>query len=202
MPVERYTVGRVGTERTHAKADMDDPAAVLEVMEGKAARGPFTAEARISNLERQAVAILKRNGKPIDPDAPDYADPTWQREEERYSLVWYAIEILSTAALLRRMIERGDASMAADVALDLGELVTEAKFIQVRIRPNRKGGLARREEIEQRHEEWREEARQKWAKRPLASTTDIAGKIAKPAGVSLKTVWPVIADLKPKAENN
>ena len=42
MPIERYTVGRVGTARPRAKANWDDPEAVLIIMEEIAAGGPYT----------------------------------------------------------------------------------------------------------------------------------------------------------------
>ena len=70
---------------------------------------------------------------PIDPNAPCYGDPAWLRENERSPLVWYAINILNTVRMLRLQIEHGDAKLAADFALDLGVLATEAKFVALRV---------------------------------------------------------------------
>src|SRR3712207_1457311 len=93
LPVERYTVGRIGTEREHAKADFADPGAVGTVLEEMTSRD-FTVEGRVAELERAARAYLQQQGMPDDLNAPCYADPAWLRKNERWSLVWYSIEML------------------------------------------------------------------------------------------------------------
>src|SRR5687767_4191094 len=113
MPIERYPVGRSGTEREHAKADFADPEAVRTILEEMMSH-TLAVDGRIANLEHTARVFLQRNGVSDAPNAPRYSDPTWLRENERKSLVWYSIEILRTADWLRKMIEGGNAKMAAD----------------------------------------------------------------------------------------
>jgi hypothetical protein len=145
MPIERYTVGRLYTKRARAKADFADPEAVRSLLQETSSRD-FTVEGRVADLERDARAYLRQEGMPDDPNAACYSDPAWLRENERWSLVWYAIEILNTIRLMRRQIERGDARFAADLALDLGVLATEARFVQALTRkqggrrPSAEGG--------------------------------------------------------------
>jgi hypothetical protein len=178
MPIERYKVGRLYTRRERARADFADPEAVREVMNDLASRD-YTVEGRLADAERRAEAYLKRANMPLDLRAGIYGDSAWLRSNERKSLVWYAINILNTIRMLRRQIERGDASLAADLALDLGELFTEAKFIQELTGKQAEGGRAPREEVAQRHAEWRREAERMWERHPKWSTTRVAWAVAR-----------------------
>jgi hypothetical protein len=187
MPVERYTVGRIGTEREHAKADFADPGAVRTVLEEMTSRD-FTVEGRVAELERAARAYLQQQGMPDDLNAPCYADPAWLRKNERWSLVWYSIEILREANWLRRMIERGDTRLAADFALDLGVLATEAKFIQMRTGKQGQGGRATREEIAQRNAAWSKQAKEIRKRHPAWGKSDVIRLIARDSGSPFETV--------------
>jgi hypothetical protein len=182
MPIERYEVGRSYTKRQHNRADMSDPEAVRTVMEEFAAGGPFTVERRLEDAERRAIAHLQQAGMSVDPHGPPYGDPAWLRENERYSLDWYAINILNTIRILRLQIKRGDARMAADIALDLGVLATEAKIVQERVGGSIRGAegfkvsdrrildkKARDEAyISQAVKEWNKPGRKKWGASKIA----------------------------------
>jgi hypothetical protein len=193
MPV--YTVGRGYTKRHHAKADTADPEAVRTVMEEMAAAGPFGVEGRLADAEQRAIAYLQ--GK--DPSAPLYGDPAWRRENERKSLDWYAIEILNTIRILRRQIERGDARLAADLALDLGVLATEAKMIQYIAGNTNRGGQGfktsdKYQEVAAQHAAWRAQADELWKKKPRYGALAIA-KLIDPARA--ETIRKVIVSRKP-----
>jgi hypothetical protein len=198
MAIERYSVGRVGTKRQHSKADFADSETVRTVMEEMAAGGPYTVEERLADAERRATAHLQHAGMPLAPSAPPYGDPGWLRRNERTSLVWYAIKILNTVRFLRQQIERGDARLAADLALDLGVLATEARFVQARTEKQGQGGRAQREEAAQRHVAWRRQAVEIWERHPTWSASEVARLIAKDAGCSFQTVRQKIPDLDPK----
>jgi hypothetical protein len=200
MPIERYPMGRSYTEREYAKADFADPEAVRTVIEEMMSRN-FTVEGRVADLERGAIAYLQQEGMPDDPNSPCYGDPAWLRDNERWSLIWYAIEILKTIRLMRKRIERGDARLAADFALDLGVLATEAKFIQQRTGKQGEGGRAPREEAAQRHAAWRRKADKIWKRHSTWTTSQVARLVAKDAGCSFQTVRPVIADLNPNKKS-
>jgi hypothetical protein len=169
MPVERYKVGRSYTERHHGRADSADAEAVRTLMEEMAARDS-TVEGRLADAERRAIKHLQGNGMPLDPNAPPYCDSAWRRENERKSLDWYAIEILNTIRILRRQIERGDARLAADLALDVGVLATEAKIVQKRVGGSVRGADGfkasdrRLLDKKARDEAWIEHAVKEWGK--------------------------------------
>jgi hypothetical protein len=200
MAVERYRRGRSYTARHYASADLDDPEAMLTVMEEMAASDP-TVEGRLADAERRAMAHLAREKMPLDPHGPPYGDPAWLRENERRSATWYAVNILIVIRTLRKLIERGDARLAADIALDLGILATEAKMIQYMASNPAEAGKAKasaqRAEVERQHTRWLAEAGRLWAK--PAKRKWGARAIAKEIDPSkVETIRKVIAGRKPR----
>ena len=206
MAVERYTVGKNAynkRERISVGMGAEDADALREVLSGPWA----IAEARLEPAVQWAKATLARKGMPLDPNAWCYAEEAWRRKNERCSAEWYAITILDNADWLRRMIEKGDARMAADFALDLGELITEAHFIlEAFAGPPHKGGKKKAEnalrDVESRIAECRRQAAEKWNQRPDRTASEIARyiKVMGPKGTPLAAgyIRKKIADLAPK----
>ena len=199
MPVERYPVGRPYTKRHHAKADFADPEAVRTVIEEMRAALPFGVEGRLADAEQRAIAYLQGKGMPLDRNAPPYGDPAWRRENERKSLNWYAIEILNTIRILRQQIELGDARLAADLALDVGVLVTEATMIQFVAGNTGRGGQGfktsdKYQEVVAQHAAWCEQADEFWKTRNSWGALAIA-KLIDP--LRAETIRKIIKGRKP-----
>lgn len=200
MPVERYKVGRSYTERHQAKADMADPEAVPTVMKEMMAHGCFTVDERIAVAERRAVAHLQQAGMPLDPNEPRYHEPIWLRENERKSLDWYAIRILNTIQILRQQIDRGDARLAANFALDLGVLATEAAMIKYVAGNTGRGGQGfktsdKYQDVVAQHAAWCERADEHWKTKTSWGALAIA-KLIDP--IRAETIRKVIRNRKPR----
>jgi hypothetical protein len=196
--VERYTVGRGYTKRQRVSVDVADLDGMRAVMNELAASNT-SVEGRLADAEQRTITYLRGKGMPVDPSAPPYGDPVWRRENERKSLDWYAIEILNTIRILRLQIERGDARLAADLALDVGVLATEAAMIQYNVHTAAGGGRGNRESDRQReqhqareHDRARaEDLRRRhpsWSVRRIACEIDPARE---------RSIRRTIADLKP-----
>jgi hypothetical protein len=200
MTVERYRVGRAYTKRLRARVELTDLDGMRAILEALASRD-HTAEGRLDDAERRALAHLKREKMPVNPNEPPYADPAWLRDNERKSLDWYAINILNTIQILRKQIELGDMWLAVDLALDLGVLATEAKMIQYIARNTGRGGEGFKtsdtlSDVAKQHEAWRAEAdklwrppRQKWGAQAIAKLIDPS---------RFETIRKVIKDRKPR----
>ena len=125
-----------------------------------------------------ATATLQRGGMPLDPGAPIYSDRDWLRrgrEQNAYcSAAWYASEILETVGRLRTFRERGDIDLASNLALHLGMLATEARFLVYMANNARKGGKEKastsiaREQAAARIADWRSRAFEYWRENPAA----------------------------------
>jgi hypothetical protein len=209
MAVERYTVGKNAynkRERISVGMGAEDADAMRDAL-AELARSPKTPEARLEPAVQWAKATLERKGMPLDPNAWCYAEKAWRLKNERCSAEWYAVKILHNADWLRLMIERGEARMAADFALDLGELITEAHFIlEAFAGPPHKGGKKKAENalrgVESRIAECRRQAAEKWNQRPDRTASEIARyiKVMGPKGTPLAPgyIRKKIADLAPK----
>jgi hypothetical protein len=100
--------------------------------------GDYSFEGRIAVLERGAKKILEDAGLPSDPAAEvrykrDGIEWRGQAlgavaDEERLTLKWYAAKFLNELRITRAAIERGEAALAANLALTLGELATEVRI--------------------------------------------------------------------------
>jgi hypothetical protein len=141
---------------------------------------------------------------PLDPNAWCYADKYWRRNNERRSAEWYAIKILHKADWLRRMIEQNDTRMAADFALDLGELITEAHFIfNVYVRQGKAGAAEAKlsdghRARKAKREHWRARAKELWAgPPPWRNQTEVATKID-PDRRKRRNIIRAISDLDPR----
>jgi hypothetical protein len=210
MPIERYKVGKPYNQRYYLSVSGDDlhtkegVAALLENAEQMQQVGDAMAALgnpwwRLESSIRCARATLQKAGLPLEPNAGIYLDRTWQRKNERRTPPWYAIMVLHEYESLRIFVEQGDVERAADCALDLGELITEAKFMfQILAKNAAKGGQAKqsskRREIEQKSEAWRTQAAEIWSRHPRWTIINVARKIDR---VRFHRVRSVIASLKP-----
>jgi hypothetical protein len=197
--VEHYTVGRGYTKRQRVSVDFADLDGMRAVMNELAASNT-SVEGRLAGAEQRAIAYLQGKGMPIDPSAPPYGGSAWRRENERKSLDWYAIEILNTIRILHLQIERGDARLAADLALDVGVLATEAAMIQYNVHTATEGGRGnkasdRRREQRQAREQVRARAEDLRRRHPSWSVSRIARDIDPARERSIRRT---IKDIKPR----
>jgi hypothetical protein len=107
--------------------------------------------------------------------------------------------ILHEYESLRIFVEQRDVERAANCALDLGELITEAKFMfQILAKNAAKGGQARlsskRREIKQKTEAWRKQAEELWSRHADWTISNVARRIDP---VRYHSVRRAIASLKP-----
>jgi hypothetical protein len=203
MTVERYRVGRASynwQNRISIGMGAEDADALREALSGPVA----IAEERVEPAVRWATATLQQKNMPLDPNAWCYSDKDWRRKKERRSAEWYAIKILQEASWLRLMIEKGEARMAADFALDLGELITEAHFIfNVYVRQGMNAAAhtnsLKRQDPERaaRSERWRTLAAAAWEKDPTYGALAIAERI-EPDPTKRRTCRRVIGPLNPR----
>jgi len=104
-------------------AEPEDVVQLQQVMRALAAEGDlFTA--KLNRIESFCNAHLAAASIIYDPastsPSPRTSDPD--------SAAGYALRILDRLHMLRRNLERGDARHAADIAFDLGALITEANM--------------------------------------------------------------------------
>jgi hypothetical protein len=95
-------------------------------------------EERIAAMEQGAKKFLEAAGLPVDPvakvcytrDGIEWQGNTLSavEDEERLTLKWYSAKFLNDLRIARGAIERGDAELAADMGLTLGELATEIRI--------------------------------------------------------------------------
>lgn len=200
MPVERLKLGRAYTRRERLVLTCPvSPADRTEFLPREAVSAPGPSYVwRLKPALEWARTVLERTGLPLDPNAAVYADRAWRLANERRSPEWYAIQILMVGRDLRLFAERGNAAIAADLGIDFGELVTEARIAGYFDRNAARGGQVkaaeRRAEIEERSDEWRRQAAEYWSRHPRWSAMTVAGRID-PA--RLRTVWNAIIKQKP-----
>jgi hypothetical protein len=199
--VERYTVGKNRyNKRLRASYGMgpEDAAALRDALSAPLA----IAEARLEPALEWAISTLAQAGFSLDPNAWCYSDKEWRRKNERRSAEWYAITIIHKADWLRRMLEKGDARMAADFALDLGELITEAHFILGAFAGTAALGGERkaannRAAVKGRIDECRRQAVEVWKRNSTLSASEVAAHI-KNIALTPGYIRKKIADLDPK----
>jgi hypothetical protein len=202
MPVERYKVGRAYTRRERVvitnPLTPEDTKALNLPTESIHQPGPAYLW-RIEPWLEWARWMLKGKGLPPDASAPIYFDKEWRRKNKRRSAAWYAVRMLLTARDLGLFVDRGDAAMAANLALDFGELTTEVRVIEYKARNAAAGGKGkaaeRHADVEQMRDEWRRAAAEIWSRHPTWSATAVAGRID-PGRV--RTGRDTIAKLKPR----
>jgi hypothetical protein len=211
MTIKRYLVGRTYNVRRKVSVSKES----LSTQEGasilfdcfREIGQSTTIEGRIAPAVSWSTATLERAQMPNDPNAPIYSEHDWLRANERRTAEWYAIKILQSVSFLRTFIQRGDANLAADVALDVAEIVTEGKFIFGYFGRNAsEGGNAKaadvRPEAEARILECRRQATKLWRDHPDWTASDVARhiKVAGATGKPLSAgyVRKKIADLRSK----
>jgi hypothetical protein len=201
--VERYTIGRKYNERQLVDVSLENltPEGIQAIEQGlEAAAAAATIDGRIAPAVAWATKILQERNLPEDHNALMYSNAQWQRKNARSAPEWYAIRILQAAHFLRLFAQRNDCEMAAQYALDLAELVTEAKFILgVVVRNASHGGKAtklsdKRQEQQLQHAEVRQKAVAIWSKRPSYSCRRVAKAIDP---MRIEAIRKIIADLKP-----
>jgi hypothetical protein len=201
VTIERYKIGRKYTERHRVSVSLNTPEGAQAIEDGlEAAAAAATVEGRIAPAISWATATLKQAGMPLDYNALVYNEPQWQRENARRSAVWYALKIIEAAHFLRIFVKAGDPQLVAQFALDLAELVTEARFIFGVVVRNAAVGGKEAKNSDKRHvqelqrAEWRHGAAERWQKNPKLSASEVARRID-PARA--RTIRRVISDLKP-----
>jgi hypothetical protein len=205
MAVERYQVGKNAynrRERVSIGMGAEDAEALRDAFVELAKW--TTPEKRIAPAVAWATAILEQKNMPFDPNAWCYSDSDkdWRRKNERRSAEWYAITILQTAEWMRQMIDKGDARMAADFGLDLGELIAEGRFILGALagtaaRGGKEKAANAREKVESRIAECRRQAVALWRRHRDSSATEVARNI-KNVRLAPSYIRKKITDLDPK----
>lgn len=123
MPVKRFTRGTGLTKRSYVKISGAGPEEVDEVR-------AMLKRAVKSNFDRimdRCISTLARAKLPIDPLAYEPPEMASKRPAEQ-TAEWYALRCLNYLRMLDAMLERNDARDAADIALSLGFLWSEAVF--------------------------------------------------------------------------